>query len=123
LMDNFFNAWEDLSNDPESASTRTNLAQAGIAMTEFVNEQDRRMDREITNINEQMQDRVDRLNQLNEQISVINRQIIQIESGGDSGQMKANDLKDQRDLMIEEVSKIVNARVLHNTDGSISVLV
>lgn len=123
LMDNFFNAWEDLSNDPESASTRTNLAQAGIAMTEFVNEQDRRMDREIANINEQMQDRVDRLNQLNEQISVINRQIIQIESGGDSGQMKANDLKDQRDLMIEEVSKIVNARVLHNTDGSISVLV
>ncbi|MCB1220530.1 MAG: flagellar hook-associated protein FlgK [Planctomycetales bacterium] len=123
LMDNFFNAWEDLSNDPESASTRTNLAQAGLAMTEFVNEQDRRLDREVMNINEQLQDRVDRLNQLNSQIAVINKQIIQIESGGDNGQMKANDLMDQRDRMIEEVSNIINARVQFNNDGSVSVLV
>ncbi|MEZ5337527.1 MAG: flagellar hook-associated protein FlgK [bacterium] len=123
LMDNFFNAWEDLSNDPESASTRTNLAQAGLAMTEFVNEQDRRLDREVANINEQLQDRVDRINQLSSQVAVINKQIIQIESGGESGQMKANDLMDQRDAMIEELSKIVNARVLHNNDGSLSVLV
>src|SRR5690606_11518971 len=106
-----------------SASTRTNLAQAGLAMTEFVNEQDRRLDREVMNINEQLQDRVDRLNQLNSQIAVINKQIIQIESGGDNGQMKANDLMDQRDLMIEEVSSIINARVQFNNDGSVSVLV
>lgn len=123
MFDGFFNAWEDLSNDPESNSTRTNLAEAGIAITKFVNEQDRRLTEEISGINNQLQDKVDRLNVVNEQIAVINKQISQIDSGGDNGQLKANDLMDQRDLLIEEVSKLVNARVLHNADGSTSVLV
>lgn len=123
LMEDFYNAWEDLSNDPESASARTNLVSAGVALTDFVNGVDFKLDEEITNINEELRERVDRLNNLAYQVAGINKQIIQIEGSGGDGSLKANDLKDRRDLLINEMSTLVNARVLANNDGSVNVLV
>jgi len=123
LMEDFYNAWEDLSNDPESASARANLVSAGVALTEYVNNVDFKLDLEITNINEELRERVDRLNNLAFQVAGINKQIVQIEGSGGDGSLKANDLKDRRDLLIEEMSTLVNARVLFNNDGSVNVLI
>ena len=123
LMEDFFNAWEDLSNDPESTSARTNLVSAATAFTDFVNELDLNLDLALTNINEQITERVSRLNNLAYQVASINGQIVQLEGSGQSESMKANDLKDHRDVLVEEMSNLVNARVLFNDNGSINVLV
>lgn len=123
LMEDFFNAWEDLGNDPESTSARTNLAASATALTNFVNEVDQKLDLELIGINEQLRERIDRLNNLAHQVADLNSQIVQMEGGGQSQTLKANDLKDHRDLLIEEMSNLVNARVLFNNDGSVSVLV
>jgi len=123
LMEDFFNAWEDLSNDPESASARTNLVSSATAFTNFVNELDLNLDLALTNINEQVDERITRLNNLAFQVADINKQIVQLEGSGQSESLKANDLKDHRDLLVEEMSTIINARVLFNNNGSISVLV
>ncbi len=122
LMEEFFNAWEDLSNDPESASTRTNLREVALNITSFVNELDSNFDEEIDYLNSQIAERVDRINSLAEQIAGINKQISQLESQGATIQVNANDLKDQRDAYIEEMSQIINARVIEHNNGSVSVL-
>jgi len=123
LMEEFYNAWEDLSNDPESASARTNLVSSATALVSYVNEVDYNLDLEITNINEELRERVDRLNNLAYQVADINQQIVQIEGDGTIQSLQANDLKDRRDQLIEEMSTLVNARVLFNNNGSVSVLI
>jgi len=123
LMEHFFGAWEDLSNDPESASARTNLRESARALTDFVNEIDFNLKQEINNINELLYEKVNTLNGLAEQVAEVNDQIIQIEGSGQGNSLKANDLKDRRDLLVEQMSQLVNARVILSDNGGISVLV
>lgn len=122
-MEGFFNAWEDLSNDPESTSGRTNLREAALGLVNFVNEVDFKLRSELTDINTQISERVVRLNSLATQVAAINKQIIEIEGSGKGDSLKANDLKDSRDSMIEEMSGLINARVIANSNGGVSVLI
>jgi flagellar hook-associated protein 1 FlgK len=123
LMEGFFDAWEDLSNDPESASARANLRSSAQAFTDFVNEVDFKLNLELTSLNEEIRERVGRVNYLSQEVAELNRQIIQIEGSGTNESLKANDLKDRRDIAIEEMSSLVNARVIYNQNGGVSVLV
>jgi flagellar hook-associated protein 1 len=123
LMEGFFNAWEDLSNDPESTSGRTNLREAAQGLVTFVNEVDFKFKSELTDINTQISERVVRLNSLASQVAAVNKQIIEIEGSGQGNSLKANDLKDTRDSMIEEMSGLINARVIANGNGGVSVLI
>jgi flagellar hook-associated protein 1 len=123
LMESFFNAWEDLANDPESASTRTNLRESATALTNFVNEVDFKLKEEVESLNDEISERVTRINSLAQQIADVNKQIVQLEGSGQSNTIKANDLKDRRDLFIEEMSGLINARVIAQDNGALSVLV
>ncbi len=78
---------------------------------------------ELTDINTQISERVVRLNSLASQVAAINKQIIEIEGSGKGDSLKANDLKDSRDSMIEEMSGLINARVIANSNGGVSVLI
>lgn len=122
LMENFFNAWEDLSTDPESTALRTTLREAAVSFTVEVNEIDFRINLEISNLNEQIVTKVNELNTLASQVATLNDQIMRAETAL-SKKILANDLKDRRDLLIENISQIVNARVIKNRNGGISVLV
>lgn len=123
LMEGFFNAWEDLSNDPESTSARTNLRESAQGLVNFVNEVDYKFKSQLTAINTQITERVDRLNSLAAQVAEVNKQIIAIEGSGQGDSLKANDLKDSRDSLIEEISGLINARVIENGNGGVSVLI
>lgn len=123
LTEQFFNAWEDLSNDPESIAARTNLKEAAAALCDFVNQTDFKLKQELTKINEQLRGKVEEINSLAAQIADINKQIALSETAGATTSIKANDLKDRRDLYIEQLSKLVNARVLDSRDGNLNVLI
>lgn len=123
LAEQFFSAWEDLSNDPESTSARTNLRESSRALTDFVNQADFKLKQQLTSINEQLREKVTAVNNLASQIADINMQIQRTEGGGAATSIKANDLKDRRDLYIEQLSKILNVRVLDSNDGSLNVLI
>jgi flagellar hook-associated protein 1 FlgK len=123
LMESFFNAWEDLSNDPESASARTNLSEQAQGLVNFVNEVDFKLTQEVTSINQQIEDRVVQLNSLAAQVANVNLQIIQLEGSGQGYTLNANDLKDRRDQLIEQMSGLINTRVIANSSGGVSVLI
>jgi flagellar hook-associated protein 1 len=123
LTEQFYSAWEDLSNDPESISARTNLKEAADAVASFVNQTDFKLKQEVVKINEQLRGKVEEINSLAAQIADVNKQIQMSESGGSMTSIQANDLKDRRDSYIESLSKLVNARVLQGRDGSLNVLI
>ncbi|MCH7472202.1 hypothetical protein IIA79_04540, partial [bacterium] len=123
LMENYFNAWEDLSNDPESKSARTNLREVALAFTDFVREVDFKLAREVTALNQLILDKSNALNSLAQQVAEVNRQVILIEGSGGSISIKANDLKDRRDQLVEQMSELVNVNVLQGRNGGLSVLI
>ena len=102
--DNFYNALSDLEDDPGSTTTRTAFLGRTQSLVEYFNEMAQRMESVQENMNNELKDGVDKINDIAAQISSLNQQINVIEIKG----VVANELRDQRALLIDELSNYVN---------------
>lgn len=119
VITELFNAFADLSNQPELNSERANVREKGINLAETFN----MLDTELKSLRED-QNRsiimgVNEINNILHQIASINVQIISIEGIGD----QANDLKDARDLLVEQVSSLVNIDTIERPYGEVAILI
>ena len=119
IMDNFFSAWLDLSNNPELVSTRANLREEAVTMVREFKRIDGALKQLGKNQITQIYLNVDKANSLAQQIADLNIQIAQIKGLGEH----PNDLMDQQDLLMEELSEIIPITTIEQSDGSTSVLV
>ncbi|MDW3094349.1 MAG: flagellar hook-associated protein FlgK [Gammaproteobacteria bacterium] len=121
-LQNFFNSVQDLSIDPSSNSARqVVLSAAESLVTRFTNieSQLQAIDSDIkVGISENIQD----LNSIANSIADLNRNIVEAQSVTSGGQ-RPNDLLDQRDQLVLELSEIVSVQTLEQSDGSLSVFV
>ncbi|SHO48738.1 flagellar hook-associated protein FlgK [Anaerocolumna xylanovorans] len=108
-----FTSLQELSKNPSSATTRTQLVNYAKNLTEYFNG----MANSLTGIqqecNFEVKTQVDRINSLGQQVAEVTKQINTLEAGGGT----ANDLRDQRGLLIDELSGIVNVSVDENVVG------
>jgi flagellar hook-associated protein 1 len=115
----FFNAFQDLSTHPEDTSARNEVVQQGTLM----GQQFQRLHTEISELRQSLSDDVSvkilKINTLTKEISDLDVQITNaIAVGGDP-----SDAKDQRDLKLEELSKLANISVGEDAKGSVIVSV
>ena len=66
----------------------------------------------IREANEEIKSKVDQINSIASQIAVLNKQIFNMELGDSI----ANDLRDQRNVLIDKLSKIIDIEVSTNKD-------
>ncbi|MCD6118556.1 flagellar hook-associated protein FlgK [bacterium] len=118
VIENFFNAWEVLSNDPESRSTRANLRDVAQSFINSVQDIDDRFDIESRRLNEQIRLKVEEVNLFAKQIANLNEQISSIEC---SENLRANDLRDSRDLLVAQLSRLINVDVHEDSFSAYSV--
>jgi flagellar hook-associated protein 1 len=115
LLSDFWNAWENLATNPTARSTvieKTNvLVNALKQHATQLNDLQASLDSEIGN-------RVQQINELGGQIAAINRQIVGAELAGD----KANDLRDKRDLLVDNLAVLTQVRTIERPNGSLTVL-
>jgi flagellar hook-associated protein 1 FlgK len=118
VLDGLFKSFADLANDPSSSANR-NLVR--LAAGRFV-QQVRALDGQIAGAAQDAVDRlrsqVDQVNSLAERIASLNAQIIAL--GGP--QQQAPDLQDQRDLLVDQLSSLVEVKVIQRDNGSIGVV-
>lgn len=116
-----FTSLEELSKDPSSGSARRQVINFSLAMTEYFNSMSNSLKSVQEECNFEIKNCVDRLNTIGEQIATLTKQINTIEITGS----KANDLRDQRNLLIDELSELVNVTVSEQkvgaTEGETSV--
>lgn len=117
-LDAFLNAWSELAADPANASAKTQVQQAGISLTNTFHRITRQLDTLNSETLTKALNDVTDVNRLAEQIASINHRIVSMEGTGDT----ASDLRDQRDLLIDQLGKYANVRVIDNQDGSNAVL-
>lgn len=118
-LDLFWNAWSDLSAQPSSLAARAVVQQRGRQLSQLFNDYDTQLTTLRAGNLERLDSTVSRINALASQIAELNVQVVASESDGKT----ANDLRDMRDLKLDELSKIAGTRVINQPDGSVSVLI
>ncbi|MFD2615553.1 flagellar hook-associated protein FlgK [Paenibacillus gansuensis] len=106
LMDNFWKSWSDLSKNPESKSGRVIVKENAIALADAFNATHKQLSDLQNDLSDNIQIKADQVNSITSSIANLNLQIRKVEALGDD----ANDLRDQRDNLTDELSKIVNIR-------------
>lgn len=113
VLDNFWNAWSDLSKDPENVTARRIVKENAAALTDALNY----MSKQLTNLSDDLRTNVSvKANEAQSYLSSIadlNKSISRIEGLGDN----ANDLRDQRDLLTDKLSRIININVQDTDQG------
>jgi flagellar hook-associated protein 1 len=117
VTDKFWESWQELSKNPESVAVRSVVRQRGIAVAETFNHLDRLYRDLQYDLNETIKVKVNDVNSIARQIADINTQVLSIEGTGD----KANDLRDKRDLLIDQLSKIADTTTYENNLGVVNV--
>lgn len=100
-------ALEDLMINPSDLSTRNSYINTAQGLAEQLNEYAIALERMQQECNDQIGIYVDKVNSIAKQISVLNQQINTVELTG----VTANGLRDQRALLIDELSQIAGVEV------------
>jgi len=109
-MDHFFSTLSDLSTNAGNSTYRMNVLQAGTSMTRLINNTAGQLQRQQFDLNSEVRTTVEIINSLGNQITTLNRQIFLSEANGS----RANDLRDQRALLVDELSQLVNVTVFED---------
>ncbi len=116
-LDDFFKALTNMSTNPSDSSYREPVRENALAFTKHINEVAVRLNELRRETKVSMENNIERINSIANQIASLNRQIYSYEISG----YKANDLRDRRDLLVEELSKVVNVSVHESDDGKFRV--
>ncbi|SFF24907.1 flagellar hook-associated protein 1 FlgK [Paenibacillus catalpae] len=113
VISNFWNSWSDISKTPESSDGRAVLVEQTKAMMDAFNYTYKQLTDLKTDLSENAQINLDNLKSISGTIANLNGQIQRIEGIGDD----ANDLRDQRDALVDELSGLANIKVSDLSDG------
>ena len=100
LMGKFFDAFQELSKQPNSSNSRTVAAQQTLALTDALNTTYTQLEKLKTNSQDMLKSTVTEVNSLLNQIDRVNQEIISVTVSNNT----PNDLMDKRDLLLDELS-------------------
>ncbi len=116
-MGNFFNAFRELSNNPESLATRTQVKETAENLTkdfQRVNNQLKEIQRDA---DFRIATKVEEINQMTREIANLNEKVQAVEIQG----ITANDERDRREQLVKELGQKVNIRYAEGKDGAITI--
>ncbi|GIO12278.1 flagellar hook-associated protein 1 [Cohnella xylanilytica] len=116
-IDNFFNSWNDLAESPEDETARKLVRENAMSMADAFNQTSKQLTELSEDLNENIEVKTTQLNTIISTIADLNGQIRRVEALGDN----ANDLRDQRDLLTDELSSIVNINVTEAENGDYQI--
>lgn len=121
-VQSFFNAVQGVANSPASIPARQTLISQGGQLTARFNSLYSQINQANGQINGQLTSEVNTVNQLATQIAQLNKQIVAA-SNSSNPVGQPNDLLDQRDALLNQLSKSVNVSTVTQSDGSVNVMI
>lgn len=118
-MDDFYKSLDEMSKNPSDLAFREPVLQNSMALTKHINETAQRLQEMKKETEYEIETKIKNINNLSDQIAKLNRQIYSAEIDG----KPANDLRDKRELLVDELSKIVNVKVSESPNGKYNVSV
>ncbi|AFQ45769.1 flagellar hook-associated protein FlgK [Desulfosporosinus meridiei] len=118
VLNKFWTAWQTLSTNASDSGARTTVAQQGVAVVNTIQHAAQQLKDTVENINSAIELDVKSINQITSNIHTLNQQIAFTEVGGND---HANDLRDSRDLLVDQLSKLVNISVQEDSSGKYTI--
>jgi len=113
----FWNVWHDLSNNPSGELERTMVYETGSLLADNFQSLDESLLRVERDINLSIGAGVDQINRLTSKLASFNQEILNLEATG-----SANDLKDQRNMILDELSSYIDIKCYQDDNGNLTVL-
>ena len=116
-IDRFFDAWQKLTTNPSGQVERDMVVQRGQLMGDAFRNTYDEMENVRKNLNNKITASVPNLNEKLSEIARLNDRIYQVEISGQS----ANAARDQRDLLVEDLSKSLGVQTYTDNRGMLAV--
>ena len=104
VFNDFFTSLENLNTNPGNEAYRNSVKEAAISLTGYFNTTASRLQRQQQDLNFAIKTTVEEINSIAHQIQNLNRQIYGAELDGSA----ANDLRDERLYLVDQLSKLVD---------------
>ena len=118
-LDAFWNAWQNVSDQPTSLAARSTLLAQAQALTEQFNTLGQQLQSMQGSLNDQVASAVTQVNQLAAEIAGLNQQI---ESAVSSG-LSASSLQDNRAQLIDQLVQLVGGQVSWSGGDTVTIAV
>ena len=116
-ISDYFNAWQELSMDPEGQTPRQMVISRGEVLANTFQQKYAAVQSSQRGIDADIEGAVATINQLTTQIADLNRKIIDTETTG----YTANEYRDQRDLALKELSALIDISTFEDQSGAVKV--
>jgi len=115
----FFDAWSELANAPDSFAQRSLVVQEGTNLATYFEDQRAKLGGLRSQVDKQIDDATRSVNDLLNQVESLNTQIARVErsNGG------AHSLRDQRDVVLNQLAEYIDFSVAEKENGTIDVFV
>ena len=117
-LGNLWESVEELAKDPSSSVTQGLFIQRASQFLERADTVYEGLSSYQDNLNSKVQTTVDEINEIGKKIFTLNIDIVGIEVGGTES---ANDLRDQRNALLDDLAKMANISYEEDSVGSVTV--
>ncbi|WP_232697844.1 flagellar hook-associated protein FlgK [Brevibacillus daliensis] len=119
VMDQMWQAWEDVTTDPKDESSRSVLRERAVAVADTFNHLNKKLNELQADQDNEVAIQASSIDSIAKQIAAINKQIGEIVPHG----YQPNDLYDQRDVLIDKLSGMADVKVTHADNGIVNVTI
>ncbi len=116
-LDKFFDSWNNLASNPKDLAARSSVKTAAETLTGVFKNASLQLDKLQESRNSNVAAMVDKINKLGKEIYSLNNEISGVELGGQN----ANDSRDRRDILMRDLSKMVDYDVVEGDRGQIMI--
>ena len=120
-LQNYYNGWSTVANNPTSTAARTALLAQAQAVANSFQGTSAQLQTLSNSINAGITADVTQINSLSTSIANVNRQIVIAQAG--AGGQAPNDLLDQRDTLVSGLSKLIGISTTTDANGSLNVFI
>jgi flagellar hook-associated protein 1 FlgK len=118
-MSEYWNAWQALSNNSAGLTERQMLLTRGQILTSTFNKMDSDLSQSQKDLDISIRGTVADVNRLSEQLVDLNQKIVSSETGNQN----ASDYRDKRDVVLKELSELIDISAFEEATGAVSVLI
>ena len=116
-MNKFYRTWVDLSTTASNSSSRTHVIEQGRELSDRIQSATAELQEQIRSEYKDLESELKQVDDILEEITLFNKQIITQEVGG----AQANDLRDRRDYLVDQLSDYLNISVSENQFGAYQI--
>ncbi|VAX31444.1 Flagellar hook-associated protein FlgK [hydrothermal vent metagenome] len=115
----YINAWQEVSNNPESQPQRSVLLQRARGLISMAKDMERSLRETVKQTDSEIEDSIGKVNSITSKIASMNGMITEVEAGSSH---EASDLRDKRDNLMGQLSELIGFKSFEDDSGRVTIV-